>query len=93
MIPGQLIQKTTGEVGVILDVHDTWVIEQYNTNSRGITRERVNYYCSVLFGDEIQNTKIYYRHNSYQLDSKFYTIDIRPEDVMNYDRYRIKVIQ
>ncbi len=92
MLKGQLIQKSTGEVGVIIDVHDTWVIEQYNTNSRGISRERVNYYCSILWGDDLEQTNIYYRHNSYQLDSKIYTIRVKPEDVMNYDRYRVEVV-
>ena len=92
MLAGQLVQRTTGEVGVIIDVHQTWKVEPYNTNKMGITRERTDYFCSILFGDNLVKTKIFYRHNSYQLDSKIYTIDVRPEDVRTYDRYRLEVI-
>ena len=95
MLKGQLIQKSTGEVGVIIDVHQTWNVEPYNTNKMGITRERIDYFCSILFGDELVQTKIFYRHNSYQVEPKIYTIDTRPEDLLGWaarNKRRIEVI-
>ena len=90
---GQLIKDNYGQVGVIVEIQREHIYEPFNRNRMGITRERRNYQCLILMGDKLEQRPIYYRHNSYQLDDTYYTIDVQPEDVRTYDRWKIEVMK
>lgn len=92
MIKGQLVKKTDGQIGIVIDVHQTEHVEPFNTNKHGITRQRTDYSCSILFGEELVSTKVFYRHNSYQLHSKYYTIGVKPESVWSWAGHELEVM-
>ena len=89
---GQLVRDTTGQVGVIIEVLSEYIREPFRRNDRGITRCRVDYIVDVLMNDQIQQRPIYFRHNSYQMEHTYWTIDVKPEDVRTIDRYKLVVM-